>query len=177
MGRERTPGIEPPWGGYGVYWLVLLDPRKTSSQHLLGLQPCYPVLPNSSLCRIFYDQTVTNRVRATRSRPPRIGPTSVSFDVPTADAADPPDTTADGPELAGWRPAEAGTSAPVPDVQWRCERCSKQRSRHPHGISLLPRDLTADELTSAPVLASIDTLLIDDLSDEEDDAFAAAVGP
>jgi hypothetical protein len=37
--------------------------------------------------------------------------------------------------------------------------------------------LTADELTAAPVLAFIDTLLIDDLSDEEDDAFPAAVGP
>jgi hypothetical protein len=47
----------------------------------------------------------------------------------------------------------------------------------PTASALLPRDLTADELTSAPVLASIDTLLIDDLSDEEDDAFAAAVGP
>ena len=46
-----------------------------------------------------------------------------------------------------------------------------------HGVSLLPRDLTADELSAAPVLASTDELLIDDLSDEEDDAFAAAVGP
>ena len=46
----------------------------------------------------------------------------------------------------------------------------------PHGISLLPRDLTADQLSAAPVLASVDALLIDDLSDEEDDAFAAAVG-
>jgi hypothetical protein len=42
---------------------------------------------------------------------------------------------------------------------------------------LLPRDLTADELSAAPVLTSPDALLIDDLSDEEDDAFAAAVGP
>lgn len=47
----------------------------------------------------------------------------------------------------------------------------------PHGVSLLPRDLTADELSAAPVLTSLDALLIDDLSDEEDDAFAAAVGP
>ncbi len=46
----------------------------------------------------------------------------------------------------------------------------------PHGVSLLPRDLTADELSAAPVLASVDALLIEDLSDEEDDAFAAAVG-
>lgn len=47
----------------------------------------------------------------------------------------------------------------------------------PHGTSLLPRDLTADELMTAPVLQSMDTLLIDGLSDEEDDAFAAAIGP
>lgn len=46
----------------------------------------------------------------------------------------------------------------------------------PHGIGLLPRDLTADNLSAAPVLLSADVLLIDDLSDEEDDAFAAAVG-
>lgn len=45
----------------------------------------------------------------------------------------------------------------------------------PHGTSLLPRDLTARELESAPVLASVDALLIDDLTDEEDDAFAAAL--
>ena len=42
---------------------------------------------------------------------------------------------------------------------------------------MLPRDLTADELMTAPVLQSMDTLLIDGLSDEEDDAFAAAIGP
>ena len=47
----------------------------------------------------------------------------------------------------------------------------------PHGISLLPRDLTAEELSAAPTLTSIDALLIDGLSDDEDDALAAAVGP
>ena len=45
----------------------------------------------------------------------------------------------------------------------------------PYGTSLLPRDLTASELESAPVLASVDALLIDDLTDDEDDAFAAAL--
>lgn len=45
----------------------------------------------------------------------------------------------------------------------------------PHGSSQLPRDLTAGELAAAPVLASIDVLLIDELSDEEDDAFADAL--
>jgi len=45
----------------------------------------------------------------------------------------------------------------------------------PHGTSLLPRDLTSDELLAAPVLDSVDALLIDGLTDDEDDAFAAAV--
>ena len=45
-----------------------------------------------------------------------------------------------------------------------------------HGVGLLPRDLTLEELAAAPVLSSIDSLLIDDLSDDEDDAFAFAVG-
>jgi hypothetical protein len=44
----------------------------------------------------------------------------------------------------------------------------------PHGLYLLPRDLTADELETAPVLESLDELLLD-LTDEEDDAFAAAL--
>jgi hypothetical protein len=43
------------------------------------------------------------------------------------------------------------------------------------GTSLLPADLTQDQLASAPVMASLDTLLIDDLTDDEDDAFAAAL--
>lgn len=45
----------------------------------------------------------------------------------------------------------------------------------PHGTSLLPGDLTEDQLAAAPVLASVDTLVIDDLLDDEDDAFAAAL--
>ena len=47
----------------------------------------------------------------------------------------------------------------------------------PHGVSLLPRDLTSEELSAAPALASLDALLIDGLSDDEDDAFAAALAP
>ena len=43
------------------------------------------------------------------------------------------------------------------------------------GTSLLPADLTPDQLASAPLIASLDTLLIDDLTDDEDDAFAAAL--
>lgn len=45
----------------------------------------------------------------------------------------------------------------------------------PHGTDLLPRDLTEDQLAAAPVLDSIDALLIDDLSEDEDEAFAAAL--
>lgn len=47
----------------------------------------------------------------------------------------------------------------------------------PQGTSLLPPDLTPGQLAQAPVLASIDVLLIEDLSDDEDEAFAAALGP
>jgi hypothetical protein len=39
----------------------------------------------------------------------------------------------------------------------------------------LPRDLTAEQLIAAPVLASADALLIDELSQDEDDVFAAAI--
>ncbi len=42
-----------------------------------------------------------------------------------------------------------------------------------HGLSLLPRDLTAEQLLSAPVLARLDQLLIEGLTDHEDEAFAA----
>ena len=50
-----------------------------------------------------------------------------------------------------------------------------ERTEGPYGTSLLPRDLTEAELTAAPVLLSADALLIDDLTADEDDAFAAAL--
>jgi hypothetical protein len=40
---------------------------------------------------------------------------------------------------------------------------------------LLPADLTDDQLDAAPVLDSIDSLLIEELTEDEDDAFAAAL--
>jgi len=40
----------------------------------------------------------------------------------------------------------------------------------------LPRDLDAAQLAAAPVLASVDALVIEDLSVAEDDAFFAAIG-
>lgn len=45
----------------------------------------------------------------------------------------------------------------------------------PRGTSLLPRDLTPAQLEAAPVLASVDSLVIDELTDEEHDAFLAAL--
>jgi len=43
------------------------------------------------------------------------------------------------------------------------------------GVELLPADLTNDQLDNALVMTSPDVLLIDDLSDDEDRAFAAAL--
>ena len=48
-------------------------------------------------------------------------------------------------------------------------------SEAPHGTSLLPADLTDGQLDAAPVLDSIDDLLVEELSEDEDDAFAAAL--
>jgi hypothetical protein len=45
----------------------------------------------------------------------------------------------------------------------------------PHWTSLLPADLTDNQLDAAPVLDSIDSLLIEELTEDEDDAFAAAL--
>lgn len=45
----------------------------------------------------------------------------------------------------------------------------------PHETSLLPADLSDVQLDAAPVLNSIDALLIEELSEDEDDAFAAAL--
>lgn len=52
---------------------------------------------------------------------------------------------------------------------------ARHRDGTPRGTALLPADLTQDQLSSAPAVVSLDTLLIDDLTDDEDDAFAAAL--
>ena len=71
-------------------------------------------------------------------------------------------------------------------LRWRwatSRRCTMARmsdaahsaeETHP-GVGLLPRDLTEEQLAAAPVLASVDTLLIEDLDEDEDEAFAAAL--
>jgi hypothetical protein len=46
---------------------------------------------------------------------------------------------------------------------------------HVSGFAKLPRDLTEAELDGAPVLDSVDELLIEDLTDQEADAFYAAL--
>ncbi len=45
----------------------------------------------------------------------------------------------------------------------------------PHDTALPPSDLTEDQLAAAPVLTSIDTLLINELSEDEDEVFATAL--
>lgn len=52
---------------------------------------------------------------------------------------------------------------------------ARQERDVPHGTSLLARDLTPEELRAAPVLVSLDDLAIDDLTDDEYDAFIAAI--
>lgn len=48
------------------------------------------------------------------------------------------------------------------------------QSNPPRGALGLP-DLTADELDAAPILESLDAAAIEDLTDEEADAFFAAL--
>lgn len=43
------------------------------------------------------------------------------------------------------------------------------------GTALLAADLTEDQLSAAPVLASVEALVIEPLADDEDEAFAAAL--
>jgi predicted regulator of Ras-like GTPase activity (Roadblock/LC7/MglB family) len=43
------------------------------------------------------------------------------------------------------------------------------------GTSLLPADLTVAQIEAAPVLVSADSLVIDELTDQECDNFIAAV--
>jgi hypothetical protein len=44
------------------------------------------------------------------------------------------------------------------------------------GTLLLPADLPEEQFAAAPALTSVGALLINGLSDDEDDAFAAALG-
>jgi hypothetical protein len=78
----------------------------------------------------------------------------------------------------GTPPTSSSRSWQAVDVRRTLEDMS-DAARHSDGTArgtlLLPADLTPDQFASTPVIASLDTLLIDDLTDEEDDAFAAAL--
>jgi hypothetical protein len=45
----------------------------------------------------------------------------------------------------------------------------------PHGTALLAQDLRQEQPAAAPVLASVDVLVIEGLTQDEDDAFATAL--
>jgi hypothetical protein len=50
-----------------------------------------------------------------------------------------------------------------------------RHDQDPQGTALLAPDLSEDQLTAAPFLTSVDTLVIEALSEDEDEAFAAAL--
>lgn len=52
---------------------------------------------------------------------------------------------------------------------------SDQGVLRPSGTSLLPRDLTEEDFAAAPVHESLDDLLIEDLTDDEDESFIEAI--
>jgi hypothetical protein len=45
----------------------------------------------------------------------------------------------------------------------------------PHGVALLPLDLSPEQLANAPVLISIDMLIDDELTEDEFDSFLVAI--
>lgn len=57
----------------------------------------------------------------------------------------------------------------------RVSDAAHDRVETPNGMTKFARDLSAEQLAAAPSLASIDALVIEDLSDDEDDAFSAAL--
>ncbi len=77
-------------------------------------------------------------------------------------------------------PTWSSPSSREAEPRWAAYGCSvsdaaRPSGEAPHGTSLLPADLTDDQLDANPVLNSIDSLLIEDLSENADDAFAAAL--
>jgi hypothetical protein len=51
----------------------------------------------------------------------------------------------------------------------------RQRTDGIGGLRLPPKDLTLDQLAAAPVLKSVDDLVIDEMTDAEYDTFVAAL--
>lgn len=81
-------------------------------------------------------------------------------------------STSRGSRLPAWAFTGCGVTGSLAAVSDAAHR----HDEVPHGTSLLPRDLDAAQLAAAPVLASVDALVIEDLSVAEDDAFFAAIG-
>lgn len=83
------------------------------------------------------------------------------------------------PRLVGRRRSSSGERYGFPRRQRGTLGCVSHLARHdpegPHGTSLLARDLTEEELAAAPVLASVDDLVIEGLTDDEHDSFVAAL--
>lgn len=77
------------------------------------------------------------------------------------------------------RPGAEAWPGTTVDRRWRLPPVSNA-ARHadevPQGLAPLPRDLTEEaQLLAAPVMVSIDALLIEDLDEDEDEVFAAAL--
>ena len=75
-----------------------------------------------------------------------------------------------------WSPLSPAVDAASRRTMVGVSDAADQPDQAPHGTELLPSDLTEDQLAAAPVLTSIDTLLIEELSVDEDEAFANALG-
>ena len=59
----------------------------------------------------------------------------------------------------------------------RVSDAAHKRDKVTQGTGLLPLDLNEEQLDATPVLGSADLLVIQGLTDDEDDAFAAALRP
>jgi hypothetical protein len=70
--------------------------------------------------------------------------------------------------------AHGGRRTAVVTMARMSDAAHSAEEAHP-GVGLLPPDLTEEQLAAAPVLASVDALLIEDLEEEQDEAFAAAL--
>ena len=94
------------------------------------------------------------------------------------EAGDPPEPQPSA--LSSHEAEPAGSASPSSPVTRRrtlvvVSDAARRPAEAPRGTSRLPSDLTDDQLAAAPVLASIDALVIEELSEDEDEAFAAAL--
>jgi hypothetical protein len=106
--------------------------------------------------------------RSAMSRSPLATPTHAPPRSTTGDAR-----TSTATPRTSWSPSSPVADGPAAK-HGRREHADRQHDA-PHGTAPLPSDLTDDQLAAAPVLASVDALLIEELSKHEDEAFAAAL--